>query len=942
MNRIALLLPALLLFGFGGISQNFIQTNYTTEDGLPSNEAYSVIQDTKGYIWVSTDRGIAKFNGSSFKTFGHPQGLKSSVIYKLLALNNGSIAFMGADNKVGIIKNDSVRYVEIDEITEPSSIFKCESGFAVGFLGEAKYIVFNDHGQEIEKKLLPKGFYIKTLPGDFTIHMGNPLFQEYKRVLILNNDKELEIPFIAHSIHKNINSTVVDDQVIITNSRNLAVINEKEGIKLYSLPSISTGSALIKSDGEIWIGLFDNGIQPFNLQTGKLSDVILKDFSVSGIIEDNNGNYWISSLNKGLLKLQTSYYESLTRTQVSKVIIIKDSLIASYKNKGLYAYDIKKAHGENFLNSIHLMDLFEFQEKFIGSRMKASQGEQIKTDIPKNINLIFASGRSAAWDRNLVSVLYTVLYLADPATYNYSVMTEVKNLEPGYTYFTQVFEDTLYVGRPKGLYQIWTADGEYQAKKVFDKPVTSAIRQKKGYLLGTKGQGLYAVDKGFNILWNQTNTEGLSGNFISSMVYSGDTLILGTNNGVSLLVNKQSKGFSKILHSGISEGLASKSVTSIAVSGAKLFVASEAGLQSTNLSLVNSKLTNPKPIINLINGVGSYTDETHIIPKGTKNISITTSTIFYYEGQAYLKEYRLLGLDSLWKSFSSNEIEFSNIPPGKYEFQFRTKLPKNSVYTLTSKPLILPPTFLQTLWFKALVLLLIIMIIIGFYTFRLRRLKFVNDSLVKQERLKFRALTSQLNPHFMFNALGNIQNLIITDQNNIAAEYLARFSNLLDRTLKNTNELFIPLYDELDFIDQYIEVEKSRFEKSFLFEWKIDSTINVAQTLVPTMFLQPYIENSILHGIKHKKGKGIIQVQIVKLDNKKLEVVIQDNGIGIVASKKIRSERTRKSLAMSNLNTRLDIMSKLFKEAFTYSAKEITDLKGNVSGTEIKIVIPYK
>ncbi len=214
--------------------------------------------------------------------------------------------------------------------------------------------------------------------------------------------------------------------------------------------------------------------------------------------------------------------------------------------------------------------------------------------------------------------------------------------------------------------------------------------------------------------------------------------------------------------------------------------------------------------------------------------------------------------------------------------------------------------------------------------------------LISQEQLRYKALTSQLNPHFLFNALGSIQHLIITKKNELAAEYLASFSGLLDKTLQNTNYLFIPLADEMLFIEEYIGVEKSRFEKPFEFRWTISEEINRQEMLVPTMFLQPYIENSIIHGINPLKKLGKIEVFINLRKKNILEIKIIDNGIGTSEAERIKSKRARESMAMKNIQERLQAMKQLYKDSFRQQIRELIDNDGIILGTEVIIDIPYK
>jgi len=301
-----------------------------------------------------------------------------------------------------------------------------------------------------------------------------------------------------------------------------------------------------------------------------------------------------------------------------------------------------------------------------------------------------------------------------------------------------------------------------------------------------------------------------------------------------------------------------------------------------------------------------------------------------------------LGRDTQWVPTTTSELEFFNLSPGEYEVQFRTKLPDNATFSMASLQFELMPRFVQTIWFRlGLATSLAGMAMILLYL-RERRAREKNRMLLYQEQLRFKTLTSQLNPHFIFNALGSIQNLIITQKNDLAAEYLASFSGLLDKTLRNTNELFIPLADEMAFIEEYVGIERSRYEKPLELKWHLAKGFSPIAILVPTMFLQPYIENSIIHGINPLNRDGKIDVYIRVTKPGVLEIRIIDNGIGVEKSKQQKRRKARKSMAMENIKSRILAMEALYRDKFSQRIEEITNDDSKVLGTEVIVTIPYK
>ena len=422
----------------------------------------------------------------------------------------------------------------------------------------------------------------------------------------------------------------------------------------------------------------------------------------------------------------------------------------------------------------------------------------------------------------------------------------------------------------------------------------------------------------------------------------GDTLICGTEKGVNFLTSLSDPNGPKIFSSCVSEGLWSDNTTDILIKGQNLFIATDKGIQKIHRSNISKSMDNPTPVIEHLNGRTTKSPEGFEVEEGTTTIKVGLNVIFFHETKNYLREYRLLGRDSLWVATTSAELEFLDLAPGSYEVQFRTKLSGNTAYSTASLKFELLPRFIQTIGFRVGLGLTIICLFFLLFYFRDQRVTEKNNMLLFQEQLRYKTLTSQLNPHFIFNAMGSIQHLIISRKNELAAEYLASFSGLLDKTLRNTNQLFIPLADEMAFIEEYVGIERSRFERPLALTWHISEELNPLVILVPTMFLQPYIENSIIHGLNPVDVEGKINVHINIARQKVLEIRIIDNGIGVMQSKKLKGKKERKSMAMENIKTRIQTIEALYKDKFHQSIEEIVGVAGVILGTEVVMTIPYK
>ena len=202
------------------------------------------------------------------------------------------------------------------------------------------------------------------------------------------------------------------------------------------------------------------------------------------------------------------------------------------------------------------------------------------------------------------------------------------------------------------------------------------------------------------------------------------------------------------------------------------------------------------------------------------------------------------------------------------------------------------------------------------------------------------ALRSQMNPHFIFNSLNSIQHYIHTYQTAAAEEFLSTFSSLIRKTLENSGSSVIPLSDELHTIELYLKLEKARFGDRLNYEIKVDEAIDIENTLVPPMLLQPYIENGIIHGLSAKETGGTIIIEL-KHSNNSIICVIEDNGIGRQKSLELKSTSPiRKSFGMSITQKRLEILNQYLNIPVSVNITSLVNELNEESGTHVEINVP--
>jgi hypothetical protein len=326
------------------------------------------------------------------------------------------------------------------------------------------------------------------------------------------------------------------------------------------------------------------------------------------------------------------------------------------------------------------------------------------------------------------------------------------------------------------------------------------------------------------------------------------------------------------------------------------------------------------------------------------SVEIQYLTSYFRNPEKLMYRYRLAGLDDNWVDNAHNSrVRFSSLPPGQYTFSVAASL-DGITWSETATPLafvILEPWW-RTWWFVGAMLSLVVGL--AYWLFR-RRIKVIRRQTALREHmaeLEMRALRAQMNPHFIFNCLNSINRYIVKSDNATASLYLTRFAKLIRLILDNSNSKKVLLSNELEALKLYIEMERIRFDNKFDYRMIVDEGVHTDSIGVPSLIIQPYVENAIWHGLLHKESNGSLWVKIRMLDENTLECVIEDNGVGREKAAEFRSKSAtgKKSLGMKLTEDRIAVLNQY---AQTNASVEIVDLEDGsrvATGTRVVVIIP--
>lgn len=217
--------------------------------------------------------------------------------------------------------------------------------------------------------------------------------------------------------------------------------------------------------------------------------------------------------------------------------------------------------------------------------------------------------------------------------------------------------------------------------------------------------------------------------------------------------------------------------------------------------------------------------------------------------------------------------------------------------------------------------------------------KYIKQQRLANNLLALKSLRSQMNPHFIFNALNSVNSFIASNDERTANKYLTDFSLLMRAVLENSEEDFIPLEKEIELLQLYTKLEHFRFQDKFDYHIKVDENINVNDFVIPPMLLQPYIENAVWHGLRYKKTKGFLEILITQTKEDEITITITDDGIGREKSKALKTEHQQKqnSKGMGNIKKRVSILNAMYKDKVDVSVNDFKNEED--SGTQVIVTL---
>ncbi len=946
-------------------SQEPISIHLTEKDGVPGTDFYDIIEDDNGYLWIDGDKGLFRFDGANYKNYQHKEQRGLSVFQVKKDFNN-TIWFLNLSGQVFYIKNDTVFLFQDfkKDFGGKLPTLICYKNYIILFTNK-KLLIYNT----ITKK---EEFSFKDCKKNSILNLEPSIFKNKLYFGRINQIKQLNLD--NFKLQKYISTTTANNllnatSIVFLNNKGFVATREQKDLKIYNfdinkgaklyaithnLPNIRiVKSKIIKN--QFWY-CTENGIYVCVINNNKIvvKKHLFPNTFITDVIVDKDQNYWFTTINKSIymipnIEINNTYVSLNPNTVITKTNLGKQNELLITTNKlDLIKYDItsqtaKQYHfkkNKQIYNTIYN----SFKNEYLINTYLHSYLYDTTFNLKTTHTTLGSTKEIQFMDKEHFLVAASNFVDIQDIKKNRIIRLEKR----GYTVHYDQINDLRYFAIVDGLFIL---DKNLKKQNVLfnKKPIyTTSITQTKDGIVwcATFKNGIFAINNK-HVIAHYTTKNGLLSNNISLIKADNNTLWIAGDNGIQKM-NTSTKTFQNIIKN---EGIVSYNYNGLEIIDNQVFVSTPEQIISFDKNNVFKPFKTKEVFITAVtlNHEKQPLKDNYSFVYNASNIKLNFAAVGFSAKNKAQFQYRLKGLEKKWITTGVGEyyIQYNTLNAGDYTFQIKnisdnkTKVLIKEIYLKVTKP------FWLKWWFYMLLLalLLLLLFLINKHNLQLKEEKTkkeleqleIEKQLINLQLENFR---SQMNPHFIFNALNSIQEFIITNNKDLASDYLGEFADLirtyLDQSTKNT----ILLSEEINTLKQYLSIEKIRFEDDLTYHINVAFNHNLSQIYIPTMLIQPYVENALKHGLLHKKGKGTLSINFTEKSNY-IICTIMDNGVGREKVKEIQKKRMKKynSFALKASETRLNLLNQGKQNKISIHINDLYKNKQSI-GTQVIIKIP--
>lgn len=921
-----------------GLAQHFPFVHFGMEEGLPSNEVYQTLQDSKGFLWFATDRGLVRFDGRKLDVITNGVGLINPCVLRIREDNQGTIWFCTTSNE--IYKYNNYKITPLSKKVQ--SQLSIDKNIVIDFdFSLNDTLIFTTFG--FQHKIRDSTIITHKLPQHNLIELDN--LSKTRSVFIrpkltrhngfsINGKSLLTSTFESGSLffHKLKSTTWVG-----THESLFKIVNNSVSLEI-KFPNDRIIAVYQDRNNALWISLKNEGLLRYKNYNNLVNpERFFQGKTISSILQDEEGNTWFSTLSDGILMSPNTkilnYSSELPFKEINASIEINNNIFLAGRNGSIYRINQSAIDAVSFSYFRGTGDVEVMLQRDSASFYFGTSEFFGVMNVDLNYQLISQKNKSAIKDMKSISLTEKGLLLGTSNYLYSSVNNEFLRLGANLKSNTVHFcKGEIYFGNFTGFYRF--------NKNGIDTLLTvrtdDVVSMNDTLFCATQGDGIVMITG------SQKSVSFIKSKHTSTMIncltINNGFLWAGTNEGVvgySLKQLRKGEQLQPVIFTK-DDGLPSNFIHHISFTKEKnCIVSTKEGISIVCDADLKARLNTPRLFLKNISINDSVVkpNNNYIIPYNSKHINFNFDWISFRGGKQGLLQYKINGLFE-WTNVAGNQVNFPTLPHGKYELEVRAINKNNEPSPILTIPfLVSTPWFLN--WWGLLIIGLVALLFLGmFFYWQLQKIK--GRLSLKNKVLEYQqqALRAQMNPHFIFNTLNSINYFMLNNESDAASKYLLKFGKLIRSILNSSVDQFIPLEEEIQLNTLYLELEKLRLKNKFVFKVECNNLLNIDEFEIPSMIIQPYIENAVIHGISSFETGGQVFLRFTKKSNEKILVEIEDNGVGIRNS---LTKREHKSVALDNTKNRITALSELYKENFSVEL-----INKDTGGTLVKIVLPIK
>ena len=948
--------------------------NISVLDGLPSARVFQVRAGADGTMWFATDNGVANFDGNTIHSYGEEEGLTESSVFALTHDNRNREWFATYTGELFFHEGDSLKAYKNNEVLKDYirngtiiSLSVYEDTVWVSYNMFPPVKVYGDGELEvydIEKDQGAYTIYQVKFPHSESI-FGRLSGRDSDTVILARSDaqgnlskEKIRVEGNGYGYPMSIQDMPNGDvlvtmhQVLLVKKRDGSCLEKNLGV------SFSMASSAYDPHGRVWIGTFDDGVFVLDpKQNYAVVDHFLIGHTITSVTFDREGGAWLSSYSSGV------FYSPLPDIRyfipggpeigspLIRILSHKNRIYTAAKNGDIYQLANKNgfaeyfelwveseqgiidlsSDGHHFYIQSNLNELREIQETGEEQKIYQRKARYILADQDRIYSIASHSSDNGIWmkkpGKGPVMVSRDVCRARDVK------IDREKNIwlacQDGIQILTlqgdrEMKRDHIPVGRVKSLF--------------IDKDTVYAATSSRGVaIIDRKTLGVDFLDKENGLRSNQVH---------SGFVSSDGALWVSTNIGLHRL-RKQGRKFEQVKVYTEKDGLLAGVINGFTEADGQIWCLGDQGIWKIPLKGQHKNETPPLISITASELVRDRIFEASDLQQlryQDNSLSFRFRGVAFRNGEEIRYRYRLIGLDSNYRYTKEQQVFYSGLASGAYTFEVQAA---NNDGVWSESPatihFTIPQPWWETWWFFLITGVLSLLIVYWAATFRNRirnQRNTMQPAMIESEQ---KALSSQINPHFLYNSLNSAQFYINSNKSDKASDHLANFSMLMRKVLQNTSNSFVSVKEELSILKLYLELEQERFENKFEFSFDVDEVLNQEKLQIPSMILQPHVENAIWHGLmKSEKRDGHIKISLKQKGNT-LIWSIKDNGIGRAKAAEYNNEHRSATHVSSGLRLtrdRLELLSKKTKKNYKLEVIDLMTEDLQPAGTEIVIQIP--